>query len=216
MRKAFKAAIAIAVLLALTGFAQANPTVELTEADIYTNNLEPKESNSKEDIGVATYNVGAGNEEAARKENFDKTSDLLVDEIVNGDTDVAMLQEVGVDGRNTGGRDNHQEILESIFIKELGDDWEGSDVDRQSVDANGQLVKDDDGKPVYEPERYADTQVTFTNFEGESEGFSVTRERYNDDGEPVDWARGAAEGAVVVYQADMGEAKVLQNRLWVF
>jgi endonuclease/exonuclease/phosphatase family metal-dependent hydrolase len=162
---------------------------------------------SKEEVGLATYNVGAGNEDAAKKENFDKTSDLLADEIVNGDTDVALLQEVGVDGKRTKGRDNNQEILDDIFVKELGDDWKDSDLSHQSVDEKGVPVKDEKGQPVYDPKKYADTQVTATNDNGESKEYTVTRERYNDAGDPVDWGKGPENGAVVVYEADMGKGK---------
>ena len=127
--------------------------------------------------------------------------------MVNGDTDVALLQEVGVDGRRTRGRDNNQEILEDIFVKELGEEWEDSDISRQSLDPEGNPVKGEDGKPVYDPEKYADTQVTATREDGQSEDFTVTRERYDDSGDPVDWADGPEQGAVVVYEADMGEGK---------
>jgi len=166
-----------------------------------------KNNESEENIGVSTYNIGAGNEEAAKKENFERTSDLLAEEVVNGDTDVALLQEVGVDGRRTRGRDNNQEILEDIFVKELGEEWEDSDISRQSLDPEGNPVKGEDGKPVYDPEKYADTQVTATREDGQSEDFTVTRERYDDSGDPVDWADGPEQGAVVVYEADMGEGK---------
>jgi endonuclease/exonuclease/phosphatase family metal-dependent hydrolase len=162
---------------------------------------------SKEDVGVATYNVGAGNEEAAKKENFDKTRDLLADKIVNGDTDVALLQEIGVDGGKTGGRDNNQEILDEVFVKELGNGWEGSELSHQSLDEKGRPVKDKDGKPVHDPEKYAGTQVTATNEDGESKDYTVTRDRYNDAGGPIDWEEGPEKGAVVVYEADMGEGK---------
>lgn len=166
-----------------------------------------KRSDSEENVGVSTYNIGAGNKEASKKENFEKTSDLLAEEVVNGETDVALLQEVGVDGRRTRGRDNNQEILEDIFVKELGDDWEDSDISRQSLDDKGNPIEDEDGKPVYDPKKYADTQVTATREDGESEDFTVTRERYDDSGDPVDWKDGPEEGAVVVYEADMGEGK---------
>ncbi|MCA9775905.1 MAG: endonuclease/exonuclease/phosphatase family protein [Candidatus Eremiobacteraeota bacterium] len=164
-------------------------------------------SDSKESVGVSTYNLGAGNKDASKKENFEKTSDLLAEEVVNGDTDVALLQEVGVDGKRTQDRDNNQEILEDIFVKELGDEWEDSDISRQSLDEQGNPVKGEDGKPVYDPEKYADTQVTATREDGQSEDLTVTRERYDDSGDPVDWKDGPEKGAVVVYEADMGEGK---------
>jgi endonuclease/exonuclease/phosphatase family metal-dependent hydrolase len=158
-------------------------------------------------VRVGTYNIGAGNEEASTEENFERTRGLIADEIVHGGSEVINLQEVGVDGRLTGGRDNNQEILESVFVEELGDEWRDADLSRVSLDEDGKPVRDDDNQPVYDPEAYADTRVTATNDEGQRRNMDVTRQRYNDQGEPVDWSEGPAQGHVVSYEAEAAPGK---------
>ena len=164
-------------------------------------------SEGDETVRVGTYNIGAGNEEASTEENFQRTRELIADEIVHGGSEVINLQEVGVDGRLTGGRDNNQEILESVFVEELGDDWRDADLSRVSLDEDGKPVHDDDNQPVYDPKAYADTRVTATNDEGQRRNMDVTRQRYNDQGEPVDWSESPAQGHVVSYEAEAAPGK---------
>lgn len=66
--------------------------------------------NQEETVRVGTYNVAAGNDEHSDRAHFDKTRRLIADEVVNGGADVINLQEVGVNGGNTRGRDNNKEI----------------------------------------------------------------------------------------------------------
>lgn len=161
---------------------------------------------SKESVRVGTYNVGAGNKEASRRSNFEKTRDLIARELVDGGVDVMALQEVGVNGRKTRGRDNNQEILEAVFTRELGDGWKNADLNRVSLDERGQPVVQDN-KPVYDPEKYADTRVTATNAEGQTRDMDVRRQRSDADGKPLKWEDGPGKGPVVTYQAEVAPGK---------
>lgn len=154
----------------------------------------------EETVGVATHNLGAGNSdpEVSGREAFDQTRGTVAREVRSGNADVVMLQEVGVDGANTEGRDNNEEILEEIFRQELPPGWDEADIERVSLDEHGVPVTED-GEPVYDPEAYPDTRYTASH-EGETQEMTLSRARYDEDGQPVEWDE---EGAITTYEARM-------------
>jgi endonuclease/exonuclease/phosphatase family metal-dependent hydrolase len=124
--------------------------------------------------------------------------------MVSGRVSVMALQEVGVNGRNTHGRDNNEEILEEVFRQELPREFRGADIDKVSLDANGQPVMRD-GKPIYSPERYADSRYTATNDKGATRNMTLTRDRFDSQGREVPFDTSAEKAPTVAYSAHLEE-----------
>jgi endonuclease/exonuclease/phosphatase family metal-dependent hydrolase len=151
---------------------------------------------------AGTYNLAAGNE--TYSQSFDKSKRLAAEQIVSGEVNVMALQEVGVNGRNTRGRDNNEELLQEIFRQELPPDFEDADMDQVSLDAQGRPVMRD-GRPVYDPETYPDTRYTATNREGESQTMTLSRDRYDDEGRPVPFGTSPEDAPTVIYSAHLDQ-----------
>ncbi|GEM_PF-2624152 len=112
------------------------PAGETGEKDKDGNNLD-----------VATYNVAGGNEE--KRKNFkDQTSDYLAQQVASGNVDVAALQEVS---HREGGMDFNMEIMKDVFKEKLPENFKDGKIDYYSLDASGKPMRDEDGKPIYDP-----------------------------------------------------------------
>lgn len=154
------------------------------------------------DFRAGTYNLAAGNEKYSK--SFDESKRLAAEQVVSGQVNVLALQEVGVNGRNTRGRDNNEELLREIFRQELPPEFRDAEISQVSLDEQGRPVMRD-GRPVYDPEKYADTRYTALNDEGQSQHMTLTRERFDRQGREVPFATPAGEAPTVVYSGHLEE-----------
>lgn len=153
---------------------------------------------------AGTYNLAAGNTAHSTESQFQETKQLAAREMVSGRVDVMALQEVGVNGRNTRGRDNNEELLEEVFRQELPASLRQAQIAKASLDEQGRPVLKD-GRPIYDPTRYADSRYTATGANGESRHMTLTRERYNKEGREVPFGTSAESAPTVVYSAKLEE-----------
>lgn len=154
------------------------------------------------DFRAGTYNLAAGNETYSK--TFDESKRLAAEQVVSGQVNVLALQEVGVNGRNTRGRDNNEELLREIFRQELPPEFRDAAIRRVSLDEQGRPVMRD-GRPIYDPEKYADTRYSARNDEGQSQHMTLTRDRFDREGREVPFGTSASQAPTVVYSAHLEE-----------
>lgn len=166
------------------------------------------QGNSGADFRAGTYNLAAGN--ATYSQTFDRSKRLAAQQVVSGGVDVLATQEVGINGKNTRGRDNNEELLQEIFRQELPPEFRDASIDRYSLDANGETVMRD-GKPIYDPQRYADSRYTATNESGQTQNMTLTRDRYDTQGREVPFSTSAGHAPTVLYSAHLEEEDKTYN-----
>lgn len=205
-----------------SGVKGAGPTRETTSGSRSTSTSTRRTaragSGSDQDSGsspatfqAGTYNIAAGNREHGTPEKQKESARLVAEQAVSGEVDVLALQEVGVNGRNTSGRDNNEEILQEIFRQELPEGFEDADISQVSLNEDGQPVLDGEGQPVYDPEQYADTRYTATSEDGDTQNMTLTRDRYDNEGNPVDFDASPEDAPNVVYSAHLEDEDKTYN-----
>lgn len=131
---------------------------------------------------VGSYNVGGGNKEARKPENFDQTKKLIGEKAASGEVDVLALQEVDRNTGRAGGKDNNVEVLREVFRGELGEDWKDAEIEERRVDDR--------------------TIELIARQDGEERRMRITQSAYDADGEPQEW--GAEERPDIIrYEAEL-------------
>jgi endonuclease/exonuclease/phosphatase family metal-dependent hydrolase len=105
------------------------------------------DASSGSEFQIGTYNIGSGNKEARKPENFEKTRKWIGEKVASGDIDVLSLQEVDRNTGRAGGKDKNVEVLDSVFRAELGPEWKDAKIERRQVDDRTiELVATKDGE----------------------------------------------------------------------
>lgn len=131
---------------------------------------------------IGSYNVGGGNEEARKPENFEKTKALIGEKAASGEVDVLALQEVDRNTDRAGGKDQNVEVLREVFEGELGEDWEDAEIEERRIDDR--------------------TIELVATKDGEERTMRITQSAYTEDGQPREWGEDERPD-VIRYEAEI-------------